>query len=126
MNCSGIGSAGAVPGHSAARLLLQRHFRPRRLARLVLHNVTRHGARSHRVGTGQIHEPRPAAPGKVAVLRADHHLIGSRGNAWTRVDARAAARLDHDCTRVLENVEITLAYAVIARLLRAKLNIELA
>src|ERR1022692_5277574 len=84
-----------------------------------------HRARRHGKGTGQVHLPWPTTPRKIPVLRADYYLLRPRRHSRPGVDARAATRLDHVRPSFLENVEITLAYAVVACLLRSKLDVEL-
>src|SRR5205814_5478866 len=74
---------------------------------------------------GKIHLSRPAAAWKVAVLRADYDLIRPRRNSRAGVDARAATRLNHNRSGLAENLEVTFANAILARLLRSKLNVEL-
>ena len=44
--------------------------------RFVLHDVARDGAGRYGQRTRQVHLPRTAASREVAILRADHHLIG--------------------------------------------------
>src|SRR5580698_8355310 len=93
----------------------------RRLAlacRLVLHDVAGNRAGRHRQRTRQVHLARTAASGEVAVLRADHHLRGTRGDARPGIDAGAATGLNHMRSGALEDVEITFANAILARLLR--------
>src|ERR1039457_3550292 len=94
--------------------------------RFVLDDVAGDGAGRHRQRTGQVHLPRTAAPGKVSVLRADHHLVGTRGDTRSGIDAGPAARLNHLRAGSAEDVEVALAHAVFARLLRSELEIELA
>lgn len=48
------------------------------LARFVLHDVASHRAGRHRQRRSQIHLSRTAAAGKIAILRTDHHLVGTR------------------------------------------------
>src|SRR5579863_2241145 len=99
----------------------------RRLAfarRFVLHDVACQRACRNRQRTRQIHLPRPAASWKVAILRADHDLVRTRRNARSGVDACAAAWLDNVRACLLEDLEIALAHAVLARFLRAELQIE--
>ena len=96
------------------------------LTGLVFHDITRHRARRHCQRTREIHLPRPAASGEVAVLGADHNLVGPRGNARTSIDTSAATRLNGVRTSFLENIQIALANAVLARLLRSKLNDRIA
>src|ERR1019366_5898122 len=92
----------------------------------VLHDVASDGAGGHRQRTRQIHLPRTATPGKVPDLRADDHLVGTRGNTRSGVDAGSATGLNHLCAGLAEDVEIALTHAVFARLLRSELEIELA
>src|SRR5271154_4381382 len=92
---------------------------------LVLHDISRHRARGDGERRSQIHLSRTAAPRKVAVLRADHHLIGTRRNSRPRVDAGSATGLDHDRAGFLKHIDIALAQAILTRLLRSKLNVEL-
>src|SRR5579871_4143141 len=104
-----------------------RHRRRLALAgRLVLDDIAGERTGGHRQRTRQVHLPRPAAPGEVAVLRADDDLVRARRNARPGIDARAATGLDDVRARLLEDVEITLADAVLARFLRAELQVELA
>src|ERR1035441_256938 len=95
-----------------------------RTRRFVLDNVAGDGAGRHGQRARQIHLPRTAAPGEVSVLRADYHLVGTRGNTRSSVDTSAATRLNHLCACLAEDVEIALAHAVFARLLRSELEIE--
>src|ERR1039457_7185985 len=82
---------------------------------LVLDNISRHSARRYSQWRRQVHLPRPAASGKISVLRADHHLIGTRRYSRPRIDARAATRLDHARASLLEDFEIAAALRVFAR-----------
>src|SRR5579863_6302858 len=104
--------------------LLRLHQFPLR-AWLVFDNVPRHGARRHRQRTGQVHLPGPTATREIAVLRADDNLFRPRGHAWSGVDAGTTARFDYIRSGSLENFEIAFTFAVIARLLRTKLDVEL-
>src|SRR5664280_3421925 len=97
-----------------------------RARRFVLDNVAGDGAGRHSQRARQIHLPRTAAPGKVPVLRADYHLVGTRGNTRSSVDAGAATGLNHLCACLAEDVEIALTHAVFARLLRSELKIKFA
>src|SRR5579859_5639757 len=92
---------------------------------MVFDDIPRHRARSHGERRCQIHLARPAASGKVAVLRADHHLIGARRYARPRIDARATTGLDHTRAGFFENLDVTPALRVFARFLRTELNPEL-
>src|SRR5271157_5026736 len=94
--------------------------------RFALHNVTRDRAGCHRQRTRQIHLPWTTAPGEIAVLRADHDLVGPRRNSRPSVDTGAATWLDHRCASLAEDVEIPFAHAVLARLLRTELKVKLA
>src|SRR5215471_11179527 len=96
------------------------------LGRLVLDDVACDSACRHCQRTRQIHLPRAAASWEVTILRADHHLVRPLRNSRPGINARAATRLDHVRAGFLENVEIALAHAVLARLLRTELKIELA
>src|SRR5271169_1915487 len=91
--------------------------------RLVLHNVAGNCAGRHRQRTRQVHKPWAAASGEVPVLRADNHLVGTRGYTWTCVYACAATGFDDMRSRLLKDFQIALAHAVLACLLRAELNI---
>src|SRR5579862_5591026 len=95
------------------------------LARFVLHDVPRHSARGDRKGRRQIHLPRTASSGKIAVLRADHDLIRTRGHTRAGVDAGSATGFNHLCSRVLEDFEIAFTQAVIACFLGAELDVKL-
>src|SRR4029077_1464400 len=86
------------------------------LARLIFDNVSRDRAGRDSQRTRQVHLPGAATAGKITVLCADHHLLWSRGHAWSSVDASAAARLNHFRSSLLENVEITFAHAVVTGL----------
>src|SRR5258706_8703897 len=108
----------------AARSSSRSHQLPL-FARLVLHDVPRHRARRDRQRRSQIHLSRTATPGEVAVLCADHYLIGTRRNSWPRVDACSTTRLNHMRPGLLEDLDIAFAQAVLTRLLRSKLDVEL-
>src|SRR5436309_5914269 len=95
------------------------------LAGLVFHDVACNRARRHCQRAGEIHLSRPAAAWEVTILGADHDLIRPRRNSGAGINAGAAAWLNHMRAGVLENIDIALAYTVIARFLRSKLDIEL-
>src|SRR5438552_5307360 len=95
------------------------------LAGLVFHDVACNRARRHGQRAGEIHLSRPAAAWEVTILGADHDLIRPRRNSGSGINASAAAWLNHMRAGVLENIDIALAYTVIARFLRTKLDIEL-
>src|SRR5439155_2477721 len=95
------------------------------LAGLVFHDVACNRARRHGQRAGEIHLSRPAAAWEVTILGADHDLIRPRRNSGSGINASAAAWLNHMRAGVLENIDIALAYTVIARFLRSKLDIEL-
>src|SRR6185437_3101607 len=59
------------------------------------------------------------------VLSADHNLIVARGYSRTRIDAGTTTRLDGVSSGLLKNLQISAANAVVARLLRSKLNVKL-
>src|SRR5580692_11881929 len=86
--------------------------------------MTGHGASRHGQRTGQVHLPRPTATREIPVLRADYHLLRPRGHARPGVDASTAARFDYVRPGFSEDLEIAFADAIIARLLRTKLNVE--
>src|SRR5580692_11334124 len=94
-----------------------------RLARLVFDDISSHRAGRDGQRRSQIHLSRTAAAREVAVLGADHHLIGTRRNPRPCIDASPATRLDHNRPSPLKHVQITLAQAVFPRLLRSKLDI---
>ncbi len=94
------------------------------LARLVLHDVTRHSAGCDRQRACQIHLSRPAASGKIAVLRADDDLVWTAGHSRPCVDARATTWLNHARAGFFENLEIALALRILARFLRSELDPE--
>jgi hypothetical protein len=48
------------------------------LSGLVFHDMPRDGACRYRKRRCQVHLSRPAAAREVAVLRADHNLVGTR------------------------------------------------
>src|SRR5208282_3850570 len=81
-----------------------------RVRGFVLDNVPRHRACGHGQRRRQIHLARPAASRKISVLRADHDLVGTRRYSRPGIDARATTRLDHARTRLLENLDIALAF----------------
>ncbi len=91
---------------------------------LVLHNVSGYGAGRHRQRTGQVHLSGAAAAGEIAILCADDHLFRPGGHARSGIDAGSATGLDHVRSRFLENVEISFADAVLARLLRSELDVK--
>src|SRR5215831_8900958 len=95
-------------------------------AGLIFHDVSCDCAGGDGVRTCKVHLSGAAAAGEITVLGADHDLVGTRRDARAGVDAGAAARLNHNCSCSLKDVQVTLADAVFARLLRAKLNIKLA
>src|SRR5207244_10554906 len=95
------------------------------LAGFVFHAVACNRARRRWQRAGEIHLSRPAAAWEVTILGADHDLIWARRNSGSGINASAAAWLNHMRAGVLENIDIALAYTVIARFLRAKLNIKL-
>ena len=92
---------------------------------LVLRDVSGDRARGYSVGTGKIHLPRSAASGEVTILRADHDLVGTSRDSRSRIDTSSAAGFNYSRAGFLKNVEITLAHAVLSRLLRAELDVEL-
>src|SRR5580700_854950 len=94
-------------------------------AGLIFDDIAGDRAGRDREGRSQIHLSRTAAAGEVAVLRADHHLIGTRGDSRPRIDAGAATGFDHVRAGFLENIEIAFAYAVVAGFLRSKLDVKL-
>src|ERR1700675_4636881 len=96
-----------------------------RVRGLILDNVPRHGAGCHRQRRRQIQLPRPAASGKVSVLRADRDLVGTRRYPRPRIDARPTARLNHVRAGLLENLDVAFALRILARFLRAELDPEL-
>src|SRR5207248_292046 len=108
-----------------ARMISSHSHEFRLFGRFVLNNVTRHCCRGHSQWTGEVHLPRTAATGKVTVLCADDNLLRSRGDARSGIDAGAAAWLDDYRTGLFEDVQIAFAHAVLARLLRAELDVEL-
>ena len=77
----------------------------------VFHDVARDCAGRDCEGRRQIHLAGTAAAGEVAVLRADHNLVGTRGNARAGVDAGSATGFDHVSPRLLEDLEITSAHS---------------
>src|SRR5262249_28661793 len=93
--------------------------------RFIFHNVTRYSARRYGIGTRQIHLAGPAAAGEVPVLCTDDNLIGTGRDARTGVDAGAAAWFDHVSAGFPENIEVALPNAIVARFLRAELDVEL-
>src|SRR6266566_4971836 len=95
------------------------------LAGLIFHDVACNRARRHGQRAGKIHLSRAAAAWEVTVLGADYDLIWPRRNSGSSINASAAAWLNHKRAGVLENIDIALAYTVIARFLRSKLDIEL-
>src|SRR5438094_9299253 len=95
------------------------------LTRLILHDVSRHGARRDGQWRSEIHLSRPPATWEVTVLRADHDLISPRRNSRPGVNASAATGLDHVSAGLLKHFQISMPQAVLARLLRPKLNVEL-
>src|SRR3989442_5082673 len=95
------------------------------LAGLVFHDVACNRARRHCQRAGEIHLSRPAAAWEVTILGADSDLIWPRRDSGSGINAGAAAWLNHMRAGVLENIDIALAYTVIARFLRSKLDIEL-
>src|SRR5215510_7993734 len=95
-------------------------------AGFILHDIASHGAGCNGVRACQIHLSRTAASREIAVLGADHDLVRTRRNSRTRIDAGAATWLDHDRSCTLESFQITIADAILPRLLGAKLNIKLA
>src|SRR6266480_7440297 len=95
------------------------------LAGLIFHDVACNRARRHCQRAGEIHLSRTAAAWEVTVLGADYDLIRPRRNSGAGINAGAAAWLNHMRAGVLENIDIALAYTVIARFLRSKLDIEL-
>src|ERR1700732_4159041 len=98
-----------------------RHYQLVRFTGFVFHNVARHGAGGNGVWAGQVHLTRSAATGEVTVLRTDHDLVRARGNTRPGVYAGATARLNYDCPCLLENLQISISYAVLTRFLRTKL-----
>src|SRR5689334_16405504 len=94
--------------------------------RFVLHDVPRNGACRDGIWAGKVHLSRPAATGKITVLRADDDLVAAGGDPRAGVDAGAAARLNYDGACLLEDIEISLAQAVVTCVLGAKLNVKLA
>src|SRR5690348_9811157 len=125
LSAAGAIQTASLQASQSASQLLRRH-QLSLLRRLVLADIASHRARRHRQRAGQIHLSRPAAAREVAVLGADYHLIGTRRNPWPGVDAGPAAGLDHNGPRLLEHLQVALAHAVLARLLRPELNVELA
>src|SRR6266699_801754 len=95
------------------------------LAGLIFHDVACNRARRHCQRAGKIHLSRTAAAWEVTVLGADYDLIWPRRTSVSSINASAAAWLNHKRAGVLENIDIALAYTVIARFLRSKLDIEL-
>src|SRR2546430_5348251 len=95
------------------------------LAGLIFHDVACNRARRHCQRAGTLHLSRTPAALEVTHLRADYDLIWPRRNSGSSINASAAACLNHKRAGVLENIDIPFAYAVIARFLRAKLNIKL-
>src|SRR5438874_6922689 len=95
------------------------------LAGLVFHDVACNRARRHGQRAGEIHLSRTATAWEVTILGADHDLIRPRRDSGSGINAGAAAWLNHMRAGVLENIDIALAYTVIARFLRFKLDIEL-
>src|SRR5438552_2615345 len=95
------------------------------LAGLIFHDVACNRARRHCQRAGKVHLSRTAAAWEVTVLGADYDLIWPRRNSGSSINASAAAWLNHKRAGVLENIDIALAYTVIARFLRSKLDIEL-
>src|ERR1700674_5508737 len=91
----------------------------------ILDNVSSHRAGCHGQRRRQVQLPRPAASGKISVLRADHNLLRTRRYSRPRIDARSTARLDHVCAGFLENLDVALALRVLARFLGTELDPEL-
>src|ERR1700675_2024706 len=93
-----------------------------RVRGLILDNVPSHRARCHGQRRRQVQLSRPAASGKVSVLRTDDDLVGTRRYPWPRIDARPTARFDHVCAGFLENLDIAFALRILARFLGTKLD----
>src|SRR6185312_2182514 len=96
------------------------------MLRLIFHNVPSHSASRDRVGAGQIHLPRAATAGEVAVLSADDDLIWPLRYARPSVNTGATTGFNYDCASLVEDIQIALLDAVITRVLGAELNIKLA
>src|SRR5207244_6311872 len=88
-------------------------------------NVPSHRARGHGQRRRQVELPRPAASGKISVLRADRDLVGTRRYSRPRIDARPTTRLDHVCAGFLENLNVAFALRILARLLGTELDPEI-
>src|SRR5581483_630841 len=91
----------------------------------IFGDVSGDGAGRHRVGAGEVHLSWSAAAGEVAVLRADHDLVGTRRDSRTSIDARSAAWLNDFRSRLAKDFKIAFAHAVLACLLRTELDVEL-
>src|ERR1035438_4755450 len=88
-------------------------------AGLIRRDVARHCTGCDRQRRSQIHLSGTAAPREVAVLRANHHLIGTRGNSRAGVNAGPTTGLDYLRARLLKHIEVALAQTIFTGLLRA-------
>src|SRR5436309_16117708 len=93
--------------------------------RLIFRDISGDRTGSDRVRTRKIQLSRTAATWEVAVLRADYDLIGTGGNSGSGINAGSATRFNYFGSSFLKDIEIALANAVVARVLRAELDIEL-
>src|ERR1017187_8370792 len=91
---------------------------------LVLHDVARDCAGGARERTRQVHQAGTAAAREVAVLRADHKLVGTRRSPRPGINARPATGLDYVRSGLLENFQVAFPRAIFARLLRPELDVE--
>src|SRR5262245_53832122 len=120
--CALFASAGTlpIPPRLASRRARVHPEHPGRVGR----DPTRDRARRHRQGRSQEELSRPAAPGVVAVDRADRHLVLRLGHARPAADARAAAGVDHLDPGLVEDLEVALRPRVVAHALAAVLEHE--
>ncbi len=94
-------------------------------AGLIFDDISGNRTRRNRIWRGEVHLAGAAAPGKVAVLRADDNLIGASRNSGASINAGSATWLDEAGSGLFKNLDVALPPRILARLLRAKLNPEL-
>lgn len=73
---------------------------------LKRHELTGDGAGRHGGGAGQPDAAGAATAWKIAVDRADGHLVGTLRAAWAAVAAGPTGGLEHACAHAFEGIEV--------------------